>query len=187
MNDKRQLRQEIKRLKQTISPGQRALLSSKICAAIEALPGFGQVSRILLYHALPDEVDTRHLLSKWAGSKQLYLPIVDGDDLIVAPYAGGAMKQGAFHIWEPTDTTATDPARLEWIVVPGVAFDWQMNRLGRGKGFYDRLLQQTRARKIGICYGLQLVDEIPAEPHDIKMDLIITENDIIYKNDEIWH
>ena len=53
----------------------------------------------MLYHALPDEVDTRHLLSKWAGSKQLYLPIVDGDDLIVAPYAGGAMKQGAFHIW----------------------------------------------------------------------------------------
>lgn len=187
MLDKRQIRQEIKHRKQGITPDERERLSRQICRAIESLPGFERVVHLMLYHALPDEVDTRHLLSKWAGSKQLYLPIVDGDDLIVAPYAGGAMKQGAFHIWEPTDTTATDPARLEWIVVPGVAFDRKMNRLGRGKGFYDRLLRQTRARKIGICYRLQLVDEIPAEPHDIKMDLIITENDIIYKNDEIWH
>ena len=97
------------------------------------------------------------------------------------------MKQGAFGIWEPADDTAVDPSLLEWIVVPGVAFDRRMNRLGRGKGYYDRLLRQTPARKIGICYGLQLVDEIPAEPHDIQMDLIITENDIIYKNNEPWH
>ena len=187
MLDKRQIRQEIKHRKQGITPDERERLSRQICRAIESLPGFERVVHLMLYHALPDEVDTRPLLSKWARDKQLYLPIVDGDDLIVAPYAGGDMKQGAFHIWEPTDTTAIDPARLEWIVVPGVAFDRQMNRLGRGKGFYDRLLQQTPARKIGICYGLQLVDEIPTEPHDMKMDLIITENDIIYKNDEIWH
>lgn len=187
MLDKRQIRQEIKHRKQGITPDERERLSRQICRAIESLHGFERVVHLMLYHALPDEVDTRPLLSKWARDKQLYLPIVDGDDLIVAPYAEGAMKQGAFHIWEPTGTTAIDPARLEWIVVPGVAFDRQMNRLGRGKGFYDRLLQQTPARKIGICYGLQLVDEIPTEPHDMKMDLIVTENDIIYKNDEIWH
>ena len=65
--------------------------------------------------------------------------------------------------------------------MPGVAFDRKANRLGRGKGFYDRLLAQTHALKIGICYDLQLLDEIPAEPHDIKMDIIVTENNIIYK------
>ena len=187
MLDKRQIRQEIKHRKQGITPAERDRLSRQICRAIESLPGFERVVHLMLYHALPDEVDTRPLLSKWARDKQLYLPIVDGDDLIVAPYAEGAMKPGAFHIWEPTGTTALDPARLDRIVVPGVAFDRQMNRLGRGKGCYDRLLQQTPARKIGICYGLQLVDEIPTEPHDMKMDLIVTENDIIYKNDEIWH
>lgn len=181
MNDKRQLRQEIKRLKQTISPGQRALLSSKICAAIEALPGFGQVSRILLYHALPDETDTTPMLTAWNGKKDLYLPIVKGDDLIVSPYSPRALKQGAFGIWEPSHIQETDPASIEWIVVPGVAFDRKANRLGRGKGFYDRLLAQTHALKIGICYDLQLLDEIPAEPHDIKMDIIVTENNIIYK------
>lgn len=187
MHDKQQLRQTVKQLKRALSAAEREELSRRICAAIESLPGFDRVSRLMLYHALPDEVDTRPLLSRWSTAKQLYLPIVAGDDLVVAAYDEGAVKQGAFGIWEPADDTAVDPSLLEWIVVPGVAFDRRMNRLGRGKGYYDRLLRQTAARKIGICYGLQLVDEIPAEPHDIQMDLIITENDIIYKNNEPWH
>ena len=141
MSEKRQLRQQVKQLKQTISSEQRVALSQNICSAIEKLPGFETVSCILLYHALPDEVDTRE----------------------------------------------TDPGSIDWIIVPGVAFDKKLNRLGRGKGYYDKLLVQTSATKIGICYELQLFDEIPAEPHDIKMDFIITENNIIHRKDELWH
>lgn len=187
MHDKRQLRQEIKQLKRALTPAERESLSQRICAAVESLPGFDRVSHLMLYHALPDEVDTQWLLSRWSETKQLYLPVVNGDDIVVARYDHGPVRQGAYGIWEPADATAIDPSQLEWIVVPGVAFDRAMNRLGRGKGYYDRLLQQTSARKIGICYGLQLLDEIPAEPHDIKMDLIVTENNIIYKDNELWH
>ncbi len=181
MNDKRQLRQKIKQLKQALSPEQRAELSGKICAAIASLPGFDETSRIMLYHALPDEVDTSPMLTAWHERKQFYLPVVRGNDLIVSPYSPQSIKQGAFGIWEPSDIQETDPASMEWIIVPGVAFDRRANRLGRGKGFYDRLLAQTHALKIGIGYDLQLLDEIPCEPHDIKMDMIVTENNIIYK------
>jgi 5-formyltetrahydrofolate cyclo-ligase len=58
--------------------------------------------------------------------------------------------------------------------VPAVAFDKDGNRLGRGKGFYDRLLNHTKAVKIGVAYDFQLVDEIPVEPHDIPVDRVIT-------------
>ena len=87
MSEKQQLRQQVKQLKQAISSEQRVALSQNICSAIEKLPGFETVSRILLYHALTDEVDTGLMLSRWSKKKQLYLPIVNGDKLIVSPYA----------------------------------------------------------------------------------------------------
>ena len=68
---------------------------------------------------------------------------------------------------------------IDLIIVPGVAFDRQRNRLGRGKGFYDRLLSTLNVPKIGISYDFQLKDQIPVEPFDRKMDLIITEKEII--------
>ena len=70
-------------------------------------------------------------------------------------------------------------SEIDLTIVPGVAFDRQHNRLGRGKGFYDRLLSTLDVPKIGICYDFQLKDQIPAEPFDRKMDLIITEKEIL--------
>ena len=107
MSEKQQLRQQVKQLKQTISSEQRVALSQNICSAIEKLPGFETVLRILLYHALPDEVDTGLMLSRWSKKKQLYLPIVNGDNLIVSPYDPRFLKQGAFGIWEPGNTRET--------------------------------------------------------------------------------
>jgi 5-formyltetrahydrofolate cyclo-ligase len=65
--------------------------------------------------------------------------------------------------------------------VPGIAFDRKMNRLGRGKGYYDRFLSKISAPKIGICFDFQLLDKIPAESTDIKMDYIVSENELIWK------
>ena len=64
---------------------------------------------------------------------------------------------------------------MELIIVPAVAYDRQGNRIGRGKGYYDRLLSRTKALRIGVAYDFQLVDEIEAEPHDIPVDIVITE------------
>ncbi len=180
MCDKRELRREMKRRKLAIEPALREAWSQQICQAIEALPGFAEAHHILLYHALPDEVETTEMLNRW-GNKQLYLPVVEGDTLSIHPYNPAQLQQGAFGIWEPADAEAIDPAKLDWIIVPGVAFDRQLNRLGRGKGYYDRLLTQTDACKIAIAYELQLCDNIPVEPHDIGMDILVTEKQTIYK------
>ena len=81
---------------------------------------------------------------------------------------------------EPVDDgTIISNDDIDLIVVPGVAFDRERNRLGRGKGYYDRLLSQLKASAIGICFDFQLKGQIPTEPFDRKMDLVITEKEII--------
>ena len=85
---------------------------------------------------------------------------------------------GSFHIEEPTGDDLIDPDKLELIVTPGVAFDSKGNRLGRGKGYYDRLPATTKATKIGVAYHFQIVDELPAEPHDVPMDIVITDRTV---------
>lgn len=131
---------------------------------------------MLLYHSLPDEVDTHGLVRRWSGQKRILLPVVKGEDLELKLYTGdNHLTQGAFRIDEPTGPAFTDYAAIDLAVIPGVAFDRRGNRLGRGKGYYDRLLPRIpSAYKIGICFPFQLVEEIPAEPFDIRMDEIVT-------------
>jgi 5,10-methenyltetrahydrofolate synthetase len=78
---------------------------------------------------------------------------------------GGSWLSGPYHEVAP-----------DWLLIPGVGFDLQGSRLGRGKGFYDRFLQHSPAKKIGLAWSGQLVEEIPMEAHDCPMDFIITEN-----------
>ena len=79
-------------------------------------------------------------------------------------------------IEEPTGDETTDINAIELIIVPGVAYDRRGNRIGRGKGYYDRLLSSTSATKIGVGYDFQLIGEdIPAEEHDVAMDIVITD------------
>ena len=131
---------------------------------------------MLLYHSLPDEVDTHGLVRRWSGQKRILLPVVKGEDLELKLYTGdNHLTQGAFRIDEPTGPAFTDYAAIDLAVIPGVAFDRRGNRLGRGKGYYDRLLPRlTQARKLGICFPYQLVNDIPTDAHDIRMDEIIT-------------
>lgn len=110
MSEKQQLRQQVKQLKQTISSEQRVALSQNICSAIEKLPGFETVLRILLYHALR-RGRYRFNVIQMEQKKQLYLPIVNGDNLIVSPYDPRFLKQGAFGIWEPGNTGKPIPVR----------------------------------------------------------------------------
>lgn len=153
--------------------------SAKILAALEAHPAFRAAETVLLYHSLNDEVDTHDFIRKWSKKKQILLPIVVGNELELRLYTGPEdMQIGSYGIEEPMGETYTDYESIDFIVVPGVAFDRKGNRLGRGKGYYDRLLPHIpSAYKAGICFPFQLVEEVPAEPHDIRMDIIITINE----------
>lgn len=150
--------------------------SAEILAGLERHPAFQAAHTVLLYHSLPDEVDTHAFIRKWIASKRILLPVVKGDELELRAYTGPeTLTAGSYGILEPTGPLFTRYPDIALAVVPGVAFDRLGNRLGRGKGYYDRLLPRlTDAYKIGICFPYQLVDEVPAEEFDIRMDEVLT-------------
>ena len=144
---------------------------------LENHPAFRQAHTILLYYSLPDEVQTHEFVERWSREKQIILPVVKGDELELRQYTGPQdLQKGSFGIEEPTGELYDTPEQIELTIVPGVSFDRNGNRLGRGKGYYDRLLPRIpSAYKAGICFPFQLVEEVPAEPFDIRMDEIITQ------------
>ena len=167
---KQELRQFIRRQKSEHA-GQFSAWSDAICRSIRQTAAWQRARTVLLYHALPDEPRLDELFSD---TKVFLLPVVVGDDLVLRSYRGDAyMQEGAFHIQEPTgeDFPLERYAEIELAVVPGMAFDREGRRLGRGRGYYDRLLPRLpRAYKLGVCFPFQVVDAIPCEPHDIRVD-----------------
>lgn len=124
---------------------------------------------------MKDEVQTHSFIEKWSQTKKIVLPVVIGDVLELRLYTGpNDLAIGPYGIAEPIGKPFTDYAAIELVVVPGVAFDTEGHRLGRGKGYYDKLLPLIAAPKIGICFPFQLIEEVPAEPFDICMDAVIT-------------
>jgi 5-formyltetrahydrofolate cyclo-ligase len=177
---KRQWRREMAALKKQCADGTQRRLSGQIWRRVEQLPHFRQARRIACYHALPDEVQTAAFLEKWRHDKQILLPAVQGETMIFLPYRGEeALCESAFHVMEPVGPAEKTFAEPELFIVPGVAFDRRLNRLGRGKGYYDRFLSCHPAPALGICFQFQLFDRIPVDSHDRKMTWVVTEEEII--------
>ncbi len=172
--DKKELRAAIKALKKQHGTEELANQSKAITQKLEKCQDFTNAKRVMLYNALPDEVQTAAFIEKWRGQKTIVLPTVVGDDIIpVALDQETEFAVGDFNIMEPQNKPYT--GGFDLIVVPGVAFDKLGNRMGRGRGYYDRFLaKHPNVKKIGICFDFQLVDIIPAEPHDIRMDCVIS-------------
>lgn len=173
--EKKELRALVKQLKQELSQEQKLHESKAVFDYIESMDIFKQAQSILLYHSLPDELPTHHIINKWAETKQIYLPRVNGDDLDILPYDSSLTDDNRFHIFEPTGTQVFSPNNLDIIIVPAVALDKRCNRMGRGKGFYDRLLNGlTHPYTIGVGFSCQLFETIPCEPHDKRLNAVIT-------------
>lgn len=177
--EKSDIRRKIKSMRQMMLDIEKESAAQEVFAQLEQTAAFLMADKVLMYHSLPDELPTRAFLNKWKGRKHFYLPRVNGVNLDILPYDESRLELGSFHIEEPTGTDTLNADELELIVVPAVAYDRRGTRLGRGKGFYDRLLSTTRATKIGVGYDFQLMDELPFEPHDVPMDMVITQKTII--------
>lgn len=174
--DKNDIRNRIKTRKSLLSQAEKACAAKSVFDRLEQSAAFLLADNVLLYHSLPDELSTREFLDKWCGRKHFFLPRVNGVNLDILPFDRSRMALGSFHIEEPTGDETTDINAIELIIVPGVAYDRRGNRIGRGKGYYDRLLSSTSATKIGVGYDFQLIEEdIPAEEHDVAMDIVITD------------
>ena len=176
--DKKELRIQIRAAKKAVPFCEKLSRSRDIMSRVEDLNEFVQANVVLLYWSMEDEVQTHEFVEKWYKSKTILLPCVDGDDLLLRQYTGNDCMQNGeqFGIGEPTGDEYTDLESVKAIIVPGVAFDKEGHRMGRGRGFYDRLLKSTpNAYKIGVCFDFQMVGNVPVEPHDVMMDKVISE------------
>jgi len=173
---KQDIRRQVRALTKAFANDPRhTAVSQAIWSKAEQLPAFSQADCVLLYCALPDEPETQSFIDKWHGKKRIVIPLVTGDTLILKEYNPEKMHPGYCNIPEPDDDALTvSPEEINLAFIPGVAFDTLGTRLGRGKGFYDRLLPRLACPTIGVCFSFQFQeDPIPADPWDIKVTQVL--------------
>lgn len=175
MMTKNDFRKHIKTLKAGYTAEQFRKSSDAVMTKVEKHPVFRKAQTVMAYHSMPDEVQTRSFIQKWAARKTILLPVVQGDDLVVKTFTGhnNLDEKGKYRILEPSGPVFTDIPSIDLVIVPGLAFDKDNNRLGRGKGYYDRFLKKCPAFKMGICFKFQYFENIPAGQNDVKMDEVI--------------
>ena len=187
---KSELRKHIRSEKKRIGEERLLELSERVVDHLEQHPDYLYARTVLLYYSLPDEVSTHALLLKYASLKTILLPVVVGDDLQLRVYQPELMQKGAFGIMEPYGEPFTDYHLIDIALIPGVAFDADGHRLGRGRGYYDRFLSSHlltvptvpepvegvegfTPHLIGVCFDFQKVESVPHDANDIPVDMVI--------------
>ena len=178
MTQKKELRKGIRRRKRAFSAEALREMSLFVCERLLSEDRLKDANTIMMYYPLGDEVDISPLIEKMANEgKRVLLPQVTGDtSMVLRHYTGkGDLTEGAFGIMEPCGELFTDYRAIDIAIIPGMAFDKNGNRLGRGKGYYDRFLPHLSPDIyiIGVCFPFQLLDEIPTEEHDKKVNIVI--------------
>lgn len=178
--DKREIRKNIKGMRLSLTNDEKQSAASKVFSRLEDLNIFQSAKNILIYYSLPDELPTVQIIEQWCDKKKLYLPRVAGDDLEILPYHRECLNVGSYDIEEPTGADIVSIDVIDLVIVPAVAFDRRGYRLGRGKGYYDRLLSCAKVIKVGVGYDFQLMESVPVESHDVPMDIVITPSELLY-------
>ena len=142
----------------------------------DSLPTEENRTTILLYHSLPDEVNTLHLIRQLhAEGHTVLLPTVVGSNLELHAYTGDTdlTTSADFGIAESTGPLFIDYTNIDLAIIPGLAFTPDGHPLGSRQRHYDRLLPPPRSTHLGLAFPFQIVDHIPCESHDIKMDMVV--------------
>ena len=175
--NKQELRQEIRLQKRHFTRQQLEEMSLPVISRLLSHSRITSANTIMMYCSLPDEVDTRRAIDVLLerGCK-VVLPAVISDTEMELRECNGMqdLKEGAFHILEPTGKPFTRYEEIDVAVIPGMSFDTSGNRLGRGKGYYDRFLaQHLGIHKIGICFDFQKRESVPSAKDDIQIDEVL--------------
>jgi 5-formyltetrahydrofolate cyclo-ligase len=167
-------------------------MSRAILDRVVTLPEYTRARTIMLYLDIRDEVRTRWFVpTAWSKGKQVVVPYCNPTELgLFRLDSFDELAASRFGVLEPTaewrarTERAVEPREIDLVIAPGLAFDRQGGRLGYGKGYYDRFLEQTRtdALRLGVCFDCQLVPEVPLLPHDVRLDIIVTESAVFRAN-----
>ena len=178
LETKPEIRQRIRERMERISPAVRAVESIDLCVRLKMQ--MQSAHTVLFFAPMPDELDVWPLLEEsLREGKAIALPCFDQTtDIYSARRIRDAVTDvatGKFGVREPVSGCAEIPfEKFDLVLVPGMAFDLSGNRLGRGRGFYDRMLAQASGIKCGVGYDFQLLEKIPTEPHDARVNFILT-------------
>ncbi|HZV36318.1 MAG TPA: 5-formyltetrahydrofolate cyclo-ligase [Verrucomicrobiae bacterium] len=170
------VRAELKKM----SDAERSAASAQICSRLEEQELWRKAHSILFYAPVADEPDIWQLVvDSLAAGKDVLLPRFEAEhghySACLIRDAVKDVRIGRFGIREPSEKCVTIALnRLDLILVPGIAFDLDRRRLGRGKGFYDRLLAVLEGPTCGVAFDQQIVSQIPVEPHDMQLNCILT-------------
>jgi 5-formyltetrahydrofolate cyclo-ligase len=181
---KSMLRKAILIRRLALSATEQSIAADIIQDIFLAMPEYLEAGSVALYCSVNNEVSTERVIShSLSVGKTLFLPAVEGDEMLFRKMSAREdLVVGRFGIKQPASCcTAADPDNIELIVVPGVGFDCSGQRIGYGKGYYDRALHRLEGKGVltAFCYDFQVIDSLAGEPHDVKMDRIITEQRLI--------
>lgn len=178
---KQEIRLRIKAQRETLGKDTMDLASDAITRAFNGAGLLADLRSVLCYLPVNNEVETKRLIADLrAMEKQVFVPAFDNDSgLYVFAKFNGWDKQelGPYGVKQPVDSGETE--KIDLAILPGLAFDLTGNRLGYGKGVYDKLLAKSTAFRVGLAYDFQVLESLPVEEHDLKMDMVITEKRVI--------
>lgn len=150
--------------------------------AVLASTPFVAAEAIALYASVHNEVRTDRLFAAAlsAGKKVFFPRLENGRIVFVQVHSAGDLQTGSFGVLEPSGGEIASPEDLDMVLVPGVGFDRQGHRIGYGLGYYDRALAACRnAIFLGLAYEFQVVENLPEEEHDIRLDFLVTEQGVV--------
>jgi 5-formyltetrahydrofolate cyclo-ligase len=143
------------------------------------IPEFFQAKNPCIYLSLSSEVDTKDLINNWSHEKEFSVPKWAGESFIPVKFNGWEnIEKNRWGVEEPIKIEEVQLPSIDCILVPGLAFTKGGERLGRGMGFYDRFLTGIKVPKIGLAFELQILEEIPQDPWDQLVDLVVTEKQV---------
>jgi len=178
---KKKLRQHAREVLLRISSAQAAVQSAVAAAAVVALPEFRRARSVFLYMPMAEEIDTAAIArAAWADGKVVLLPRCRMSDrtMDACPIFSfdDRLTTSGYGIAEPC-TEPWDVGQVDFVIVPGLAFDRAGGRLGRGAGFYDRFLEQLSPQAVtcGLAFHQQVIDEVPMFDHDARIAILVTD------------
>ena len=180
---KRALRERVRMLRDALPAQERARRSEEISRRLFSLEAVAGAATVMVFSAFGSEVETEPIIERLAREgRRVALPRVEGGEIVAVRYRpGDPVRTASFGASEPTGSEILAPEEIDVVVTPGLAFDRRGHRVGYGGGFYDRFLARAGAGtpRIGVCFAVQLVEEVPHGEPDLAVDVVVTEDEIV--------
>jgi 5-formyltetrahydrofolate cyclo-ligase len=183
--EKSEARRQIAEAVRGLTPPERNAKSASIAGRVLSLPEIQPARAVMGFLPMPDELDTRPLLAKLiSAGKRVYVPRTVLRPRRMFPVRltdVESLRIGEYGIMEPAGEETCGPTDLDFIILPGRAFDAKGNRLGRGAGYYDRFLATLSENAVlcGICFDCQVMETVPTDERDRPVDIVVTETRVL--------